>query len=37
MGVGEVEESGPEHSQNIGRETEVERRKYAEMERSIAE
>jgi hypothetical protein len=37
VGVGEVEESGLEHSQNIGWEIEVERRKYAEMERSIAE
>lgn len=37
MGVGEVEESGPKHSKNVGQETEVKRRKYAEMERSIAE
>jgi hypothetical protein len=37
VGAGEVEESGIEHSQNIGWDIEVERRKHAELERSLAE
>ena len=37
MGSGKIEKSGVEYSQNIGRETGLERRKHAEMERSVTE